>query len=75
MDNLASATPDPEPSQPPRPAEYQPEPTDDGELQPAATSVQSLRGATEQLIITEPELHEPSDQVHEPATMTATMEG
>ncbi|KAI2657610.1 Retrotransposon-derived protein PEG10 [Labeo rohita] len=50
MDNLASATPDPEPSQPPRPAESQPEPTDDGELQPAATSVPSLRGATEQLI-------------------------
>ncbi|KAL0158677.1 hypothetical protein M9458_046753, partial [Cirrhinus mrigala] len=75
MDNLASATPDPEPSQPPRPAESQPEPTDDGELQPAATSVPSLRGATEQLITTEPELHEPSDQVREPATMTATVEG
>ncbi|KAI2652665.1 Myosin-1 [Labeo rohita] len=75
MDNLASATPDPEPSQPPRPAESQPEPTDDEELQPAATSVPSLRGATEQLITTEPELHEPSDQVHEPATMAATVEG
>ncbi|KAI2665793.1 Accumulation-associated protein [Labeo rohita] len=75
MDNLASATPDPEPSQPPRPAEYQPEPTDDGELQPAATSVPSLRGATEQLFTTEPELHEPSDQVREPATMTAMVEG
>ncbi|KAI2664168.1 hypothetical protein H4Q32_002306 [Labeo rohita] len=75
MDNLASATPDPEPSQPPQPAESQPEPTDDGGLQPAATSEPSLRGATEQLITTEPELHEPSDQVREPATMTATVEG
>ncbi|XP_050959910.1 uncharacterized protein LOC127161286 [Labeo rohita] len=67
---------DPEPSQsPPRPAEYQPEPTDDGELQPAATSVPLLKGATEQLITMEPELHEPSDQVREPATMTMTVEG
>ncbi|KAI2654669.1 Disintegrin and metalloproteinase domain-containing protein 29 [Labeo rohita] len=67
---------DPEPSQsPPRPAEYQPEPTDDGGLQPAATSVPSLKGATEQLITMEPELHEPSDQVREPATMTTTVEG
>ncbi|KAL0202780.1 hypothetical protein M9458_000798, partial [Cirrhinus mrigala] len=69
------ATPDPEPSQsPPRPAEYQPEPTDDEELKPAATSEPSQRGATEQLITTEPELHEPSDQVREPATMTATVD-
>ncbi|KAL0199245.1 hypothetical protein M9458_007785, partial [Cirrhinus mrigala] len=66
---------DPEPSQsPPRPAEYQPEPTDDGELQPATTSMPSRKGATEQLITTEPELHEPSDQVCEPATTTTTGE-
>ncbi|KAI2648000.1 RNA-splicing ligase RtcB [Labeo rohita] len=58
MKNLAGATPDPEPSQPPpRPAEYQPEPTDDGELKPDATSEPSQIGATEQLITTEPELH------------------
>ncbi|KAL0173572.1 hypothetical protein M9458_029540, partial [Cirrhinus mrigala] len=66
---FCSATPDPEPSQsPPRPAEYQPEPTDDGELKPAATSEPS------QLITTEPELHKPPDQVREPATMTATVD-
>ncbi|KAL0147075.1 hypothetical protein M9458_057599, partial [Cirrhinus mrigala] len=56
------------------PASHQPEPTDDGELKPAATSEPSQRGATEQLITTEPELHEPSDQVREPATMTATVD-
>ncbi|XP_073679963.1 uncharacterized protein [Garra rufa] len=66
---------DPEPSQlPPRPAEYQPEPTADGELPPAATSVPSRGGATEQLIVTEPEWHEVSDQVCEPAAVTATVE-
>ncbi|XP_073677634.1 collagen alpha-1(XII) chain-like [Garra rufa] len=65
---------DPEPSQlPPRPAEYQPEPTADGELPPAANSVPSRGGATEQLIVTEPEWHEASDQVCEPASVTATV--
>ncbi|KAI2663820.1 Streptococcal surface protein A [Labeo rohita] len=74
LENLASVTPDPDPNKPPpRPAEYQPEPTDDGELKPAATSGPSQKGATELLIATEPELHEPSDQVREPATMTATV--
>ncbi|KAI2646483.1 Macrophage-stimulating protein receptor [Labeo rohita] len=73
--NLASVTPDPDPNKPPpRPAEYQPEPTDDGELKPTATSEPSQKGATELLIVMEPELHEPSDQVCEPATMTATVE-
>ncbi|KAI2646767.1 Accumulation-associated protein [Labeo rohita] len=75
LENLASVTPDPDPNKPPpRPAEYQPEPTDDGELKPAATSEPSQRGATELLIATEPEMHEPSDQVRESATMTATVE-
>ncbi|KAL0146712.1 hypothetical protein M9458_058052, partial [Cirrhinus mrigala] len=75
LENLTSVTPDPDPNKPPpRPAEYLPEPTDDGELKPAATSEPSQKGATELLIITEPELHEPSDQVREPATMTATVE-
>ncbi|KAI2664270.1 Major cell-surface adhesin PAc [Labeo rohita] len=75
LENLASVTPDPDPNKPPpRPAEYQPKPTDDGELKPAATSEPSQKGATEQLIVMEPALHEPSDQVREPATMTATVE-
>ncbi|KAL0149098.1 hypothetical protein M9458_055530 [Cirrhinus mrigala] len=75
LENLASVSPDPDPNKPPpRPTEYQPEPTDDGELKPAATSEPSQKGATELLIVMEPELHEPSDQVREPATMTATVE-
>ncbi|KAL0148340.1 hypothetical protein M9458_056320 [Cirrhinus mrigala] len=60
-----SPTPDPEPSQPsPRHAEYEPEPTADDEPEPRAT---------EQRIATEPEPNT-SDQVREPATITATVE-
>ncbi|KAI2665786.1 Accumulation-associated protein [Labeo rohita] len=57
IENLAGATPDPEPSQsPPRHAEHVHEPTVGGKPEPRAT-----------------ELHEPSDQVREPAIMTVTV--
>ncbi|KTF95575.1 hypothetical protein cypCar_00029456 [Cyprinus carpio] len=51
-----SATPDPEPSPPsPRCAECMPEPTADGDPEPAATDELSLERATEQSIAAEPE--------------------
>ncbi|KAI2665753.1 IgA FC receptor [Labeo rohita] len=65
MKNLAGATPDPEPSQPPpRHAEHAHEPTVGRKPEPRAT---------ERPIATESELHEPSDQVREPAIVTATV--
>ncbi|KAL1249397.1 hypothetical protein QQF64_020402 [Cirrhinus molitorella] len=73
-ENLASATPDPEPSPPsPRCVEQQPEPTADGEPEPHATDEPSPRSATELRIASEPEPRE-SDQVREPATEHATVE-
>ncbi|KAI2647234.1 Opioid growth factor receptor [Labeo rohita] len=65
MKNLAGATPDPEPSQPsPRHAEHAHEPTVGGKPEPRATELP---------IAMESELHEPSDQVPEPAIVTATV--
>ncbi|KAL0167300.1 hypothetical protein M9458_039144, partial [Cirrhinus mrigala] len=65
MKDLAGATPDPEPSQPPpRHAEHAHEPTVGGKPEPRATEL---------LIAMESELHEPSDQVREPAIVTATV--
>ncbi|KAL0186028.1 hypothetical protein M9458_017698, partial [Cirrhinus mrigala] len=56
MNNLASATPDPEPSQPPpRHAEHKPEPTADGSHVTSATKEPSPTGATEQAIAAERE--------------------
>ncbi|KAL0193409.1 hypothetical protein M9458_011705, partial [Cirrhinus mrigala] len=61
---------DPEPSQsPPRLVNPEPGPTADGEPEPRATELSSM-GATAREIATEPEPIE-SDQVREPATMTA----
>ncbi|KAI2656954.1 Protein translocase subunit SecA [Labeo rohita] len=70
MENLASATPDPEPSQPPpRHAEHEPEPTAD---RSGVTKEPSPTGATEQTIAAERE-ECTSDQVREPATMPSTV--
>ncbi|KAI2645048.1 Titin [Labeo rohita] len=74
LENLASATPDPEPSQPPpRHAEHEPEPTTDGSHATSATSKPSPIGATERAIATELEEFA-SDQVREPATIPATVD-
>ncbi len=68
-DDLASSTQDPVPSPPsPRHAERMPEPTADGEPEPAATDELSPHGATEPQIATEPELLVTSVQVRELAT-------
>ncbi|KAL0153999.1 hypothetical protein M9458_050674 [Cirrhinus mrigala] len=78
MENLASATPDPETSQPPpRHAEHEPEPepepepTADGSHNISVTKEPSPTGATEQEIAAEQE-ECTSDQVREPTTMPAT---
>ncbi|KAI2666774.1 Filamentous hemagglutinin [Labeo rohita] len=76
LENLASATPDPEPSQPPpRHAEHEPEPepTADGSHATSATQEPSPIGATERAIATELEEFA-SDQVREPATEPATVD-
>ncbi|KAL0161715.1 hypothetical protein M9458_045440, partial [Cirrhinus mrigala] len=74
LENLASATPDPEPSQPPpRHAEHEPEPTTDGSHATSATQEPSPVGATERAIATELEEFA-SDQVREPATEPATVD-
>ncbi|KAI2644846.1 Unconventional myosin-XV [Labeo rohita] len=73
VENLASATPEPEPSQPPpRHVEYEPEPTADGSQAVSATKGPLLTGATEQVFSAERE-ECTSDQVREPATMPATV--
>ncbi|KAL1275625.1 hypothetical protein QQF64_035248 [Cirrhinus molitorella] len=64
-EDLASATPDPEPSQPPPSCAELPEPTADGEPEPAAVEP-SPSGAIERTTAPEPET---SDQVREPATV------
>ncbi len=65
-DDLASSTPNPEPSPPSScGAEYQPEPTDDLEPFPAAICEPAQSRATERKIVPEVELN-PSDQVREP---------
>ncbi|KAL1260039.1 hypothetical protein QQF64_007866 [Cirrhinus molitorella] len=66
-EDLASATPDPEPSQPPPSCAELPEPTADGEPEPAAVE-SSPSGAIERTTTQEPE-PETSDQVREPATV------
>ncbi|KAI2644040.1 Xylose isomerase [Labeo rohita] len=74
LESLASATPDPEPSQPPpRHAEHEPEPTADGSHATSATQEPSPIGATERAIATELEEFA-SDQVREPATEPATVD-
>ncbi|KAI2650129.1 Opioid growth factor receptor [Labeo rohita] len=74
LENLASATPDPEPSQsPPRHAEHEPELTTDGSNATSATQEPSPIGATERAIATELEEFV-SDQVREPATEPATVD-
>ncbi len=73
-DDLARATPDPEPSPPsPRGMEHQPEPTDDGEPFPAAICEPARSRATERMIVPEVQPY-PSDQVREPATVPITRE-
>ncbi|KAI2643000.1 Pullulanase A [Labeo rohita] len=77
LENLASATPDPEPSQlPPRHAEHEPEPepepTADGSHATSATQEPTPIGATERAVATELE-EIASDQVREPATIPATV--
>ncbi|KAL0146565.1 hypothetical protein M9458_058196 [Cirrhinus mrigala] len=65
LKNLAGATPDPEPSQPPpRHVEHAHEPTVGGKPEPSATELP---------VAMESELHEPSDQVREPAIVTTTV--
>ncbi|KAI2644847.1 Unconventional myosin-IXb [Labeo rohita] len=74
MENLADATLDPEPSQPPpRHVEHEPEPTADGSHATSATQEPSPIGATERAIDTELEEFA-SDQVREPATEPATVD-
>ncbi|KAI2667079.1 Mitochondrial inner membrane protein OXA1L [Labeo rohita] len=74
LENLASATLDPEPSQPPpRHAEPEPEPTADGSHATSATEEPLPIGATERAIATELEEFA-SDQVREPATIPATVD-
>ncbi|KAI2645567.1 Filamentous hemagglutinin [Labeo rohita] len=74
LENLGSATPDPEPSQSqPRHAEHEPEPTADGSNATSATQEPSPIRATERAIATELEEFA-SDQVREPATEPATMD-
>ncbi|KAL0186787.1 hypothetical protein M9458_018457, partial [Cirrhinus mrigala] len=58
----------------PRCANRTPEPTADGEREPAATDESSLHGATEPRIAAELELLENSFQVCDPATMPVTRE-
>ncbi len=68
-EDATSPTLDPEPSQlTARCVEHQPEPTADGEPEPATIDKPSMR------IALEPEPHMTSDQVREPATWHATVD-
>ncbi len=74
-DDLARSTPDPVPSPPsPRCAERMPEPTADGEPEPATTDKPSSHGATVLRIAMEPEPLMTSVKVREPATEPDTWE-